>query len=206
MKPTALIALLALAGSAAQANPAPAEKKYYVGHQDKFVNITFESNADVETIVGTTHTASGEMSVDLARGMGAVSLNVPVDSLRTGIDARDEHLRQPNWLDAEKFPHITFQSKKSSPVPGKKDQVEVVGDFSVHGVKKEITVVVSFKQIPPAASQKAGFGDGEWVKFATEFDVKLSDYGVQIPQGIVAKVSEVWKVKISLFAGSEKPE
>lgn len=206
MKLTLIVGLMALAGATAQADPLLGEKKYYVGHQEKFVNITFESNADVETIVGTTHTATGEMSVDLARGLGSVAITVPVATLRTGIDARDEHLRQPNWLDAEKFPNISFQSKRAAPVPGKKGQVEVLGEFSVHGVKKEITIVVSYKEIPLAASQKAGFGDGEWVKFATEFDVKLSDYGVQIPQGIVAKVSETWKVKISIFAGTEKPE
>jgi len=206
MKCIAAIGLIGLTGALAQASQSPSEKKYYVGHQEKFINITFESNADVETIVGTTHTASGEMSVDLAKGMGSVSITVPVVSLRTGVDVRDEHLRQPNWLDAEKYPNITFQSKKSSPVAGRKDQVEVVGDFFIHGVKKEMTVNVMFKAIPVAASQKAGFGDGEWVKFATEFDVKLSDFGIQIPQGIVAKVSEVWKVKIALFAGTEKPE
>jgi polyisoprenoid-binding protein YceI len=206
MKRIAVIALISVSGAIAQANPGQSEKKYYLGHQEKFINITFESNADVETIVGTTHTASGEMSVDLAKGMGSVMITVPVASLRTGVDARDEHLRQPNWLDAEKYPNITFQSKKASPVAGRKDQVEIVGEFFIHGVKKDMTLIVTFKAIPLAASQKAGFGDGEWVKFATEFDVKLSDFGIQIPQGIVAKVSEVWKVKIALFAGTEKPE
>lgn len=206
MNRAALIVLVVLGGSAAQAHPQRQEKKYYVGHQEKYVNITFESNADVETIVGTTHEAKGELTADLAKGTGSVSITVPVVSLRTGVDARDEHLRQPNWLDAEKFPTIFFQSRTTTAVPGKKDQVEIKGDFSVHGQKKEITTIVTFREIPIAASQKAGFGDGEWVKFATEFDVRLSDYGIQIPQGIVAKVSEVWKVKIVLFASTEKPD
>ena len=202
----ALISIIAFGGVTVLASPNPEEKKYYVGHQEKFVNITVESNADVETIVGTTHSATGEMSVDLSRGLGSVSISVPVSSLRTGIDARDEHLRQPNWLDAARFPDISFLSRRAAPVAGTKDQVEVVGDFSIHGVKKEMTVIVSWKAIPLSASQKAGFGDGEWVKFSAQFDIKLSDFGVQIPQGIVAKVSEVWKVKMAIFAGSEKPE
>ncbi len=178
---------------------------YFVGHHPKLINITIESHADVETIVGTTQEAPGEMAVNLQKGAGSVSLTVPVASLRTGIDARDEHLRSPMWLDAEKFPDISFVSKKSAPVKGRKDQVEVTGDFSVHGQKKEIAIIVDWKEIPAAVAEKT-LGPGQWVKFSTGFDVKLSDYGVKIPDGIIAKVSDTWKVKAVIFAGTAKPE
>jgi polyisoprenoid-binding protein YceI len=185
---------------------APEGTTYYIGHGDKFINIAFESDADVETIIGTTHAASGSMSVDLEKGSGEISIRVPVKTLRTGIDLRDEHLRGAMWLDAEKFPDISFTSKTSSLAPGKSDQILVTGDFEVHGQKKEVTVPVSYKAIPEAASKKAGFGDGKWVKFTTEFDVKLSDHGVKVPDGAGSKVSDTWKVKFTIYASSTKPK
>src|SRR6185503_6948292 len=92
--------------------PAPDEATFYVGHHPKFVNITFESQADIETIVGTTNKAKGEIKADLEKAAGSVSISVPVASMKTGIDMRDEHLRSDQWVDAKKFPDLTFVSKK----------------------------------------------------------------------------------------------
>jgi polyisoprenoid-binding protein YceI len=177
------------------------EETFYIGHHAKFVNITFESNADVETIVGTTMTAKGEVTVDAEKGMGSVSVTVPVASLKTGIDMRDEHLRGDKWLDAAKFADITFVSKKSAPVKDKKNQIEVTGDFTLHGVTKSMTIVVDWKEIAAETAKKAQFPDGKWMKFSTSFDVKLSDFGVKVPEGAGAKVSDTWKVSMSIFAG-----
>lgn len=185
---------------------APEPATYYVGHQAKHVNILFESEADVETILGTTHEATGKMTVDLEQGTGEVSISIPVKSLRTGIDLRDEHLRSANWLDAEKFPNITFNSRKSAFAPGKKDQVLVTGDFSVHGQKREITIPVAFRAIPADLSKKAGFGEGQWVRFSSDFEIRLSDFGVKIPDGGASKVSDTWKVKLTVYAGTQAPK
>lgn len=195
---------LALAGLAF--GPSPAETTFYVGHHEKFVNITFESQADIETIVGTTNKAKGTISADLEKASGTVSLSVPVASMKTGIDMRDQHLQSKDWLDAAKFPEITFVSKKVEPVKDAKNRVTATGDFTVHGVTKEMTVTVDWKELPAEAVQKAKFPEGRWLKFSTEFDVKLSDYGVKIPEFVVAKVSDTWKVKMALFAGTAKVE
>src|SRR5688572_28854136 len=85
---------------------------FYVGHHPKFINITFDSHADIESILGTTNQATGTIVADLAKGTGSVTLSVPVASMKTGIDMRDEHLRSPMWMYAAKFPDITFVSKK----------------------------------------------------------------------------------------------
>ena len=192
----ALVALLPLAG----------ETTYYFGHHEKFVNIVFESEADIETIVGTTHTVTGEAKIDEEKKTGSVSLTVPVKSLNTGIAMRDEHLQSAMWLDAAKHPDISFVSKKSEPVKDKPGKMSVTGDFSMHGVSKEITVVVDWKALSDEAVAKAQFPPGKWIRFNTTFDVKLSEYGVKVPDMAVSKVSDTWKVKISLFGGTAKIE
>ena len=184
----------------------PDETTFYVGHHAKFVNVTFDSHADIETIVGTTNVAKGTVKADLEKGTGSVSLTVPVKSMKTGIDMRDEHLRSGMWLDAEKFPDITFVSKKVEPVKDSKNQVKVTGDFTMHGVSKEMTVTVDWKELPADAVKNAKFPEGRWLKFSTEFAVKLSDHGVKIPDGVGGKVSDSWNVKMSIFAGTAKVE
>lgn len=194
-----LSALLLLLGSAAGAD----EETYHVGHHPKFVNITFESHADLETTIGTTNLASGEIRADLEKGTGSVSIRVPVASLKTGIDLRDEHLRSEHWLDTKKFPEISFQSKK---VRRQKDRLEVTGDFTMHGVSKEMTVNVEWRDLPDAAVKKAKFPDGRWLKFSGEFQVKLSDFGVKIPDLAVGKLTDEWTVKMAIFASTAKIE
>jgi polyisoprenoid-binding protein YceI len=201
MKRFAAVAIAA-AGLAFSAD----ETVFYIGHHEKFVNITFDSQADIETIVGTTNKATGTVKADLEKGVGSVSLSVPVASLKTGIELRDEHLRSENWLDEKKFPQITFVSKKAEPVKDAKNKVKVTGDFTMHGVTKEMTVVVDWKELPAEAVKKSGFPEGQWLKFSTEFPVKITDFGVKIPDGVGPKVSETWNVKMTMFAGTKKPE
>jgi polyisoprenoid-binding protein YceI len=200
-----LAAILAVAGLAV-ASSVPDETTFYVGHHLKFVNITFDSQADIETIVGTTNKAKGVVKADLEKGSGSVALSVPVASLKTGIDLRDEHLRSAQWMDADKFPEITFVSKKVERDGDSKNRVKVTGDFSMHGVSKEMTVKVEWKELTPESIKKAGFPDGRWLKFSTEFPVKLADHGVKIPDGGIGKVAESWNVKMAIFAGTAPVE
>ena len=198
------ILAIALAGLAFV--PAADETTFYVGHHPKFVNITFESQADIETIVGTTNVAKGTVKADLEKGTGSVSLTVPVASMKTGIDMRDEHLRSDKWLDAAKFADITFFSKKVERDGDAKNRVKATGDFTMHGVSKEMTVTVEWKELPAEAAKKGGFPDGRWLKFSTEFRVKLSDHGVKVPDGVGSKVEDAWAVKMAIFASTAKPE
>jgi polyisoprenoid-binding protein YceI len=200
------LSIVAVAFAGLAFSPAPDETTFYVGHHPKFVNITFESQADIETIVGTTNMAKGEIKADLEKASGSVSISVPVASMKTGIDMRDEHLRSDQWVDAKKFPELTFVSKKVARDGDAKNRVKVTGDFTMHGVSKEMTVTVEWKELSAEAVQKAKFPEGRWLKFSTEFKVTLADHGIKVPDMVMAKVSETWTVKMAIFAGTAKPE
>jgi polyisoprenoid-binding protein YceI len=64
---------------------------------------------------------------------------VAVKSIDTGIAKRDAHLRTPDFFDAEKFPNITFVSKRAEK---KGDETVLIGDFTMHGLTKEIALPV----------------------------------------------------------------
>lgn len=56
-------------------------------------------------------------------------------SIDTGIDARDNHLRNADFFDAEKFPEIVFQSTS---VKKRGKGFVATGDLTMHGVTKQI--------------------------------------------------------------------
>ena len=64
---------------------------------------------------------------------------IQTKSIDTGVAQRDQDLRSPNFFDVEKYPAITFQSKR---VEKKGDATLLIGDFAMHGVTKELSLPV----------------------------------------------------------------
>lgn len=195
-----VLAVLALAPSTVWSRGG--ESTYHFGVNESRTNISFVSKADIETIVGTTHAISGSATVDWDAGTASVKLEVPVASLRTGIDARDEHLRGENWLNEPKFPLISFTADKAAKSG---DRWTLDGQFSLHGVAKALRVEAEVRRIPDELAKKVNLGPGEWIRVRAEWTVRLSDHGVQVPGAIGNKVSDSWQVAIDLFASTEKP-
>ena len=67
----------------------------------------------------------------------SVNVVIKAASINTGIPARDTHLRSADFFDAEKYPEITFQSKR---IEKKGKQLFALGTFTMHGVSKEIAL------------------------------------------------------------------
>jgi polyisoprenoid-binding protein YceI len=61
-------------------------------------------------------------------------------SVHTGVPARDEHLRSPDFLDVEKSPRIIFASRKVARVDG--NTLLVTGDLTIRDVTAEVKVPV----------------------------------------------------------------
>jgi polyisoprenoid-binding protein YceI len=69
----------------------------------------------------------------------SVTATIDVPSISTGEPARDTHLKSPDFFDVAKFPTATFVSTKIVKTDG---GLIVVGDFTLHGVTKNIKLVV----------------------------------------------------------------
>jgi polyisoprenoid-binding protein YceI len=118
---------------------------------------------------------SGTVTLDTAdASKSSVELTVPVASLDTRNEKRDQHLKSPDFFNAAQFPAITFKSTK---IEGAGDTYKVTGDLSIHGVTKPITV--DFKK---GGEGKGGKGEvrggGE-----TRFTIKRSDYDMKFMAG-----------------------
>ena len=107
-------------------------------------------------------------SADLTKS--TVSVSIPVDSVDTGNETRDKHLKTPDFFDAAKYPVITFTS---TGVSGTKDQLMVTGNFTMHGVTKSVVIKGEFSG--PSAGMKPGTSVAG---FSGSTTLKRSDFGV----------------------------
>jgi len=111
-----------------------------------------------------------------------VEIVVGVDSVNTNNADRDAHLKRDDFFHAEKYPTMSFKSKRFKKLEGEK--YEVTGDFTLHGVTKTITVI----------AEVTGEGKDPWggvrAGFETAFTIKRSDYGMD--KNIPAAGDKVW--------------
>jgi polyisoprenoid-binding protein YceI len=67
----------------------------------------------------------------------SVEFEAQIESIDTGVEGRDKHLRTADFFDAQKYPAMTF---KSTRVERKgKDSYVLYGDFTLKGVTKQIS-------------------------------------------------------------------
>jgi polyisoprenoid-binding protein YceI len=81
---------------------------------------------------------------------------IKVASIDTDNEKRDNHLRSADFFDVEKFPEITFQSKR---VEKKDKNYVLLGDLTMRGVTKEVAVpfTVTEKITDPQGKTRIGF-------------------------------------------------
>jgi len=65
---------------------------------------------------------------------------IDVTTIETRDNQRDQHLKSADFFDVEKFPKITFVSKKVAPAG--QGEWKVTGDLSIHGVTREVVLDV----------------------------------------------------------------
>ncbi len=95
----------------------------------------------VSTVRGEFGTVSGKVEYDPANVAATrITAEIAATSVDTRDAKRDEHLRSPDFFDAVKFPTLKFASKAVKNVTP--TGFDVVGDLTLHGVTKEVTLHV----------------------------------------------------------------
>jgi polyisoprenoid-binding protein YceI len=177
-----------------------ADATTFIVRADGKSKATFVSDAPLETMVGKSSKVSGSLSVDpadITKTTG--SFKVPVVSLRTDNDLRDEHLQGDGWLDAKKTPNIHFEitevvlGKKDSPElkSGKDRKVQVKGTFTAHGVSR------------PVLAKGTVNWSGKQLRIKADFTVVLEDHNVSVPSIVRLKVANDIAVSVDLRAVAE---
>lgn len=174
MKKTLIAA--ALVGSSALALPALADT-YVIDTDGTHASINFSiSHLGYSVLTGRFDKFSGEFTYD-PKNVAASTVNVTIDttSVNSNHAERDKHLRSPDFLNVEKFPKATFVSKSVNVDDG--DEFDIVGDLTLNGVTKTITIEVD----------KVGEGKDPWggyrAGFSGETEINLKDFNVKMDLG-----------------------
>jgi len=181
---TFIIFFVAVSASFAQGFKVKASGEQTFNFEDKYGRnqASFFSTTPLEDITGLSNDVKGKVNFDVADIKTlAGSITISVASIKTGIDLRDEHLRSENWLDAVSYPEVTFVIKKVGDVKVSADnklEVKVTGDFSAHGVIKEVVADVTITYLD-ASEQTKQRAPGDLLGVQAKFNIVLSDYEVE---------------------------
>ena len=94
-------------------------------------------------------------------------------SIDTRNEQRDTHLRSGDFLDVEKWTHVTFRSKKVEGARARPDsKFKVVGDLTIKDVTKEVTLDVTYE-----GRGKDPWG-GERVSFSADTKIDRREWGL----------------------------
>lgn len=129
----ALLALVALAAVPClaqtvtwQVDPAHTASQFSIKHMG------------ISTVRGQFNKTTGQIQLD-DKDVSKSQLEITVDTttLDTRVEGRDKDVKGPNYLDSDKFPTMTFKSKKITAAG--EGKLKLTGDLTIHGVTKEVT-------------------------------------------------------------------
>ncbi|MBT8379437.1 MAG: YceI family protein [Ignavibacteria bacterium] len=165
---------------------------------------TFFSTTPLEDITGITNNIKGSVTFnvnDFSTLNGKISISVA--SIKTGIDLRDEHLRSANWLDAESYPEAVFEIKKVSDIQvleQNKLKAQVTGDFSTHGVIKEVVADATVTYLDESEDTKKRAA-GDLLGVQVKFNIILSDFDVD-NMVLGQKVSDDIEISVNIVGSN----
>jgi polyisoprenoid-binding protein YceI len=104
-------------------------------------------------------------------GTPSVTAQIAVDSIHTGNEQRDAHIKSADFFEVDKYPTATF---RSTAVKADGDDYVLDGEFTLKGVTKPITVKLQFNGVNP------GMGHGEVAGFEASVTLNRKDFGIDI--------------------------
>jgi polyisoprenoid-binding protein YceI len=129
-------------------------------------HLTISSIAGSFKSVSATLTSSKDDFSD-----AAIQLTADISSVATGVEARDNHLKSPDFFDATQFPTLSFTSTSFKSLGGK--NYELDGNLTFHGVTKPVVLTVVYNgSVENPMSHKTTAG------FKITGTIKRSDFGI----------------------------
>ncbi|HEX7709952.1 MAG TPA: YceI family protein [Sphingomonadaceae bacterium] len=150
------------------------------------------------THFGLTHNmgllsgATGSLTIDpKSPAATKLSVDVPINTMHSTIEALDKEFQEPMFFDAAKFPTAHFESTAVS-VSGNSAQIS--GNLTIHGVTKPAVINATYTGMGSnPMSKKTTLG------FQGTATIKRSDFGLGLA---VPMVSD--QVDLVITAGFEK--
>lgn len=187
-----LLLLSALAGSALSALAATETYQFDPAHS----SVAFSIRHFLAQVPGQFAKVSGQIDLDPADfTRSTVTASIDLASVSTHNAKRDEHLRTPDFFDTATHQAATFKSTRW--VKTAEDTYAVTGEFSLHGITKELTLQV--KYLGRAEGNRGATLTG-WQAAIT---LKRSDFGIGKPE---RSIGDEVAIIINVEARLQQPE
>jgi polyisoprenoid-binding protein YceI len=168
---------------------------------------SFHSITALDEVDGLSQKISGQVSFNISDVKNTLKgkISIPTASLKTGISMRDRDLKEPKWLDAERYPSISFTIKKVLDIkqiaPNKLD-VKVMGGFNLHGVTNDIPVEATLIYLDESAATEAR-ESGDLLGVTAKFPITLSNYNIK-NMILGTRVADKINIEVNIV-GTNKP-
>jgi len=130
----------------------------------------------ISTVKGRFGDVKGSVALDDEDPTrSSVSLTIGVASIDTRVGQRDDHLRSPDFFDVERFPTITFVSRR---IERHGDDLRVTGDLTIRDVTREVVLAVT-----PEGRTRDPWG-GERAGFSATTKIAREDFGLTYNQAL----------------------
>jgi polyisoprenoid-binding protein YceI len=169
-------------------------------------NAGFKLDAPLEAINGSASGISGTVTFDPENpGATKGKIIVATTSLMVPNPLQRQHMLSDKWLDAAKFPEITFESKefKNVRTTGDTTTANVTGTFTLKGVSKELTVPVKLTYLKDKLGERVPNLKGDLLVIRASFTIKRSDFNIN-PGQYEDKVSDAIEITLSIAGASPK--
>lgn len=152
--------------------------------------VKFISEAPMEDFEGVSDKIDGYVvwEGDDPLQKSELYFEVDLNSIDTGIGLRNRHMRE-NYLETDKFPlaHYTARATKIEKKSATEFAVTTEGKFFLHGVEKAFTTIGTVTVA------------GDRYRVQTEFEIKLSDFKIKIPQLMFMKIDENMRLVLDFY-------
>ena len=169
-------------------------------------NAGFKLDAPLESINGSASGVSGTVTFD-SENPGATTgkIVVATASLMVPNSMQREHMLSSTWLDAAKFPEISFESKefKNVKTDGDTTTADVTGTFTLKGISKELTVPVKLTYMKDKLADRVPNQKGDLLVIRASFSIKRGDFNIN-PGQYEDKVSNTIELTLSIAGASAK--
>lgn len=112
----------------------------------------------------------GEVVVGESPADSSVEVTVQADSLTTGVDARDQHLRSKDFFEIERYPQVTFRSTRVEWTG--RNTFRLTGDLTVRDVTRTVALEAEYE-----GGARDPWG-GYRIAFAARGEVDREDWGI----------------------------
>jgi len=122
----------------------------------------------------------------------STTIHIDVSSINTGVEFRDNHLKQEDFFAMERYPKINFSSEK---VVRKNDQWIILGTIKIRNNSKPVEIPIRLLHGEPADSWK-----NYRITLAGTFEINRLDFEIGKDQiGIGEKVSVNFIISARIF-------